>query len=317
MDSKYAQIVRAVELYYLENLTQQEIAKIMNISRPTVSRLLEEGKRLGVVTINVNTPAPIDGKLSEILRKKLKLKDVMVVDVEDVYPYSLDKVSKAAALFFTSILKPSSIIGISWGTSLKAFVDKLAPIEVSSAQVVQIVGSLGTEDSDVDGGAIVYQISKKLGCSHKIMNAPAVLSSKNVLEELKNQKIIMDTIKLAEKANIFVSSIGSLNEEKSSIQLAGYLTEEEKKVLLNKGGVGHLLTRVIDKDGNELGIFNERVLSVDLEYLRNAEWAIGISVGKIKAEAMLAATLGKYFNCIIIDKACAEEMINLMEGRDI
>ena len=49
-------LVRVAELYYEQGLNQNEVAKLLNTSRPTVSRLLDEAKDAGVVEIVVHSP---------------------------------------------------------------------------------------------------------------------------------------------------------------------------------------------------------------------------------------------------------------------
>ncbi|MFR1150587.1 MAG: MarR family transcriptional regulator [Butyricicoccus sp.] len=56
MSSRTDLLVRISELYYQQNLSQQDISKITGISRPTISRLLDEAKETGVVEIIVHSP---------------------------------------------------------------------------------------------------------------------------------------------------------------------------------------------------------------------------------------------------------------------
>ena len=51
----------AARLYYLEDATQAEIAARLGVSRPTVSRLLSEARRAGIVRIEVVAPMEEDG----------------------------------------------------------------------------------------------------------------------------------------------------------------------------------------------------------------------------------------------------------------
>ena len=66
-----ALVYRVAKSYYLDNLSQIEIAKRENISRSTVSRLLERARDSGVVCIEIKTPS--DFALSET-EDKLKTK---------------------------------------------------------------------------------------------------------------------------------------------------------------------------------------------------------------------------------------------------
>ena len=49
-----AQMLRAAQLYYYDNLTQGAIADRLSCTRWTVGRLLEEARESGIVTISVN-----------------------------------------------------------------------------------------------------------------------------------------------------------------------------------------------------------------------------------------------------------------------
>ena len=53
-------LVRVAELYYEQGLNQNEVAKLLNVSRPTVSRLLDEAKEAGVVEIVIHSPVRKD-----------------------------------------------------------------------------------------------------------------------------------------------------------------------------------------------------------------------------------------------------------------
>lgn len=313
MDQKYAQIIRAAELYYQRNLTQQKISEMMGVSRPTVSRLLEEAKKQGLVEIKVHTPVSLDSQLSETLRKKLNLKDVLVADIEDMDPeISLSKVAEVASLYFSSILKADSIIGISWGRTIKAFVDALDEVSFPESTVMQIVGGLGGGNPEIDGQELAFKMARKLSCAYHYIHAPAILSNSEIVRELMEQKPIKELLFKAESANIYLSAIGSFEEEESSIQRSGYLDVAEKESLCQLGAVGHLLAHPIDENGEEISLFHERILSIPLVQLQNAEWSIGIAATSIKARALLAAIKGRYFNVIIVDKGCAKELLRLL-----
>lgn len=45
--------MKIVTMYYKQALTQAEIAKKMNISRPVVSKILQQAKEEGIVTIAI------------------------------------------------------------------------------------------------------------------------------------------------------------------------------------------------------------------------------------------------------------------------
>ena len=56
MSTKESLLIRAAELYYQQGLSQQRIAELFGVSRPTVSRLLDEARACGIVEIRVHAP---------------------------------------------------------------------------------------------------------------------------------------------------------------------------------------------------------------------------------------------------------------------
>ena len=47
-------MVKVCDLYYNQNISQQQIAKSLNLSRPTVSRLLSSAREQGIVQLSIS-----------------------------------------------------------------------------------------------------------------------------------------------------------------------------------------------------------------------------------------------------------------------
>ncbi|TLF53203.1 MarR family transcriptional regulator, partial [Nonomuraea sp. KC401] len=70
----------AAQQYYMEDATQGDIAKRLGVSRATVSRLLTEARRQGIVEIKVHRPASMeDGPLAAEVARALDLERVFIV----------------------------------------------------------------------------------------------------------------------------------------------------------------------------------------------------------------------------------------------
>lgn len=65
--------IEAARLYYQSDYSQQQIAEQLNISRPTVSRLLQYAKEKGYVQIRVMDPFEDLDALGSILEEKYGL----------------------------------------------------------------------------------------------------------------------------------------------------------------------------------------------------------------------------------------------------
>ena len=93
--------------------------------------------------------------------------------------------------------------------------------------------------------------------------------------------------------------------------LSLYRFRKRLKLAKEYGAVGHVLARLMDKDGNEVTFPNHYPIAAPLEALREADWSIGIVASKKKALATLAAIKGGYINCLIADESLALELLKL------
>ena len=75
MNNHESLLVHVAQLYYQQNLNQSEISKIVGLSRPTVSRMLEEAREVGIVEIIVHDPIRKNHDLSARLRDQLGLRE--------------------------------------------------------------------------------------------------------------------------------------------------------------------------------------------------------------------------------------------------
>ena len=69
LSAKEVQALDAAKLYYA-GLSQQEVARRLHVSRPTVSKLLAYARRRGFVRIEIHDPREQDPMLLDTLRER-------------------------------------------------------------------------------------------------------------------------------------------------------------------------------------------------------------------------------------------------------
>src|ERR1700688_3594952 len=72
--------------YYKDELTQDEIAKRLSVSRASVGRMLDRARRVGLVTINLNADHLDAFEVSSELRRTFNLTEALVVPDHDKEP---------------------------------------------------------------------------------------------------------------------------------------------------------------------------------------------------------------------------------------
>ena len=70
------------KLYYEQGLTQQIIAERLHLSRPKVSRLLQQAVDVGIVQIMVLSPPGIHAGLEQQLEERFGLQEAVIVEVD-------------------------------------------------------------------------------------------------------------------------------------------------------------------------------------------------------------------------------------------
>ena len=320
LNSKESMMIRAAEYYYEKQYSQSEIARILECSRSTVSRLITEAIESGIVQINIRRPVEKMQTLADDIKETFKLKEVIVVSGGNSSEQAFFNVSYATVELLTQILHDNMIIGISWGVTLSYLVQELSEhtFKYKGIEVIQLMGGLGFGDPAIDGPELAQKMAASLGGTYRYIQAPALLKTPELASHIMEERYILETLKRAEQAEVIISSVGSLMDNLSSMERSGYINKEDRAEYQAHGAIGHSLARLIDENGKEIDhIFNKRIVGVPLDLMQKVKWSIGIGANPLKANVFLAAIKGKQFNALVIDDGTAREILRLMDGETL
>ena len=140
------------DFYFNEGLTQQEIAERVNMSRPSISRLLLEARENKIVEIKINRPIPTAPTLEIELCERFGLESAHILESgisteEDVFR----NLGRLGAEVLNKHLQDDMILGLSWGTTVHVVVQELRPRRLPNVKVVQLIGGVGAPYSSIDG----------------------------------------------------------------------------------------------------------------------------------------------------------------------
>ncbi len=316
-NSRSEKIVQAAELFYEQRVSQIEIAKFLECSRSTVSRLLAEAVETGIVKIIIKRPVEKIPSLAERIKNHFGLREVIVVNAGLNKEQAYHNVGYATAEFLSKIIHPRIIIGISWGVTLSYVVKELDEFsfDAKGIEVVQLMGGLGSRDPAIDGPELARKMAECLGGTYRYIQAPAVLDTPEIAQHLMKEVNIQEVMNRAKQSEIVITSVGSLKDNLSSIERSGFIKKEEMAYYRSKGAIGHSMARLIDENGVQIDHpYNHRVVGVPFDVLQNAKWSIGIAASPLKANVILAAIKGKLYNALVIDDGTAKELIRITSG---
>lgn len=317
MQDKEPLLIRVSELYYEQGMSQQGVAQLLGLSRPTVSRLLEEARSRGVVEIVVHAPLRKEPKLSAQLRQQLGLRDAVVVSGRYDYDRALRRCAQAAAEVFGAVLENGMTVGISWGRALRAFCGVLPERKHTfNINVVQMIGCLGTGNPQLDGLELSLTLAKKLNGTFRNVYAPVYVDSELVQSYLLKEPSVELAIRQANQADIVLTGVGSLWDPEGSLYHAGYFDAKDRDCLTAAGAVAVIQGRLLDRQGQEVAIPGRYVVGCQLEAIRRAPWCIGMNAGAGRGVETLAALRSGCINVLVVDEPLAEELLQLNKSTE-
>jgi deoxyribonucleoside regulator len=312
------EMVRIAKMYYELKMTQVEIAEKENLSRPTVSRILDAAVKEGIISFVINYPLESISSVADELQESFSLRNVFVIPayVSDIN-LILNDVSKVLTSYLAEQVTEGDIIGISWGNTLSYVASNLMSMNKKDVMVVQLNGGVSTTSFSTGATSILEQFSKALPAKPYTLSVPAIVDSSDIASSIIQDSSIKEVLAIGRKSNIAVFGIGKVSYE-SVLYTAGYFTEASYKELLDKGAIGDVCSRFYNLKGEVVDHhLNNRTISLQLDELKQKDRAIAIACGEDKAPAILGALNGKYINTLFTDELTAKAILTLhkkMEG---
>jgi DNA-binding transcriptional regulator LsrR (DeoR family) len=302
------------DFYFNEGLSQQEIAERVNMSRPSISRLLLEARENKIVEIKINRPIPTAPTLEIELGERFGLESAHILESgisteEDVFR----NLGRLGAEVLNKHLQDDMILGLSWGTTVHVVVQELRPRRLPNVKVVQLIGGVGAPYSSIDGPEQVRRSSEMLGAQHYYLNAPMLVDSPAVASALREDHSIKEVLELARQTNIALVGIGSIIPEISTQFHSGYITYENLRELSRVGAIGAICTSFFSITGEHITASwcDDCSISISWEELIEVPLLIGVAGGKRKAPAILGAVRSGVVDVLVTDDATAQEIIRL------
>ena len=300
-EQTYALATKAAWYYYMEDSTQAQIAEVMGVSRAKVIRLLEEARAQGIVQFSFRKNDSQRVSAEQLLIDRFGLKDAFVVPTPLDSSAINQSIAQGAAHYVSDHLREDGYLNIGYGDTVSRMLGFLAKNREESLNVVSLTGGVSYYLPSV--GTTAYSMHLFLTPS------PLVVSSRQVRDALLDEKSLQDVSTMTEYADMSVVGIGAAVEG-ATVLRNGILNEGELTVLKMQGAVGDVLNHFMDKDGNLIQTeIEDRVISTDLDKLRQLKNVVGVAGGKDKVTAIKAVLNGGYLNVLITDSGTAAELL--------
>jgi DNA-binding transcriptional regulator LsrR (DeoR family) len=313
------QIHTVLVLHFVDGMKQSDIALAMNLSPSKVNRLIAQGRKLGMVRIEIESPFQRLVDLEKRLIEAAGLASAVVAPTVPGSPETtFQQVGRAAANQLLETLRDGDVIAITGGKAVSAVVENLLPERAFDVTVVPLTGGVqGKHYTDVNH--LATRLADRLGGKTMLIHAPLFAESREQRDMLMDIASIREVFDLARKAAIALVGIGSIQTASSSYYDLHPLPNPDRNLLARSGAAGEFLAHLIRDDGSIADYpLNLRLVALEPEELSNCRRTIGVAAGPEKVRPIHAALAGRYLDSLVLDEETALAVLETIGGlRDV
>lgn len=306
--------LRAAQLYYLQDLTMEAIARELAISRSTVSRLLSMARRTGLVNIEINAGGAMAPALVRELEHVFGIK-VHVVPTDGALADAevLERVAAHAAHVLNTLVSSGMTVGVAWGSTMQALSLALARKPTHDTVVVQLNGAANPQTT---GLTYASEILQRFGATYTArieqFPVPAFFDEASTREAMWREGSVRRVLDVQQGMGLAVFSLGATEAAvPSQVYRGGYLSAAESTALHGHGVVGDVATVFFDGSGSDEGIeINSRATGPTLAELRKVPRRLCVISGTGKLRALRGALAGNLITDLVLDEGTALRLLN-------
>lgn len=294
---------RAATAYYLHDQNQGQVAEALGVSRPTVSRLLSEARRRGIVEIRVHRPDDEDvSSLEQACADILGIDRVYVVPSSGVGSIGAQMAPGVNRALEATGLEPGDALLISSGRTLYEVGQQALP-SCPGVLVAPTVGGLEEPEPWWQTNEITRLFAERLSGHPVYLYAPA-LPSPLLSESLKVEPSFRRITHMWETAKAALVGVGAPPLLRS--RRAAFFPSDEAALTAS---VGDVCSRFFDASGKAVSYDGaDRVVAISAESLRRIPAAIAVAGGRDKVDSIRAGARGGYFNQLVTDGTTAQRL---------
>jgi DNA-binding transcriptional regulator LsrR (DeoR family) len=304
-------LTRVSILYYHEGLNQEEITKKTGISRPQISRMLAEARKVGIVRISIADPYENERRYEDLLIEKFNLAGAVIINTFETASEN-EELGMATANLLLSLLQDNTVIGIGAGTTLTYVGRYIKKQPWKNIEIVPLVGGWGSDGTSATWQANinVTVLAKSLACRYWQLNAPAFVSSREIRDALIKEKGISNVLSMAKKVMIALVGVGQVDKD-ATIMKTGFLDKENMAELYQKGAMASICNSFVDKEGKIIHYSAfDRMIGLSVEDLRGIPKVIACAAGTNKVDAIYSVLRGNWINYLVTSVETAEGLLN-------
>jgi len=311
-------LLRVAWYYYKDELTQDEIARRLSVSRASVGRLLDRARKVGLVSISLNTEYLDAFELSGELCQTFSLAEALVVPDHEKEPadhHTLNaRIGLGGAQFMSTHLRPGGSLGVGWGETVSRVIAATNFGAVGPVHMITLTGGVeGYLQTILSSKGEVTAESSEVTAT--VIPSPIMASTPSLAAALRDEPTIQQVLKQACDVGHALVGVGTPAADATIVHM-GYLNPADVRGLRERGVVGDILGQFFDADGNVVDLpIHDRRIGIELSDLVHIPKVVGVAGGLHKAEAILGALHGGFLDVLVTNELVAIRLLELERRR--
>ncbi|HSV74651.1 MAG TPA: sugar-binding transcriptional regulator [Chthonomonadales bacterium] len=307
---------RAAVLYYLEDVTQAEVATHLGLSRVKVGRLLKRARAEGIVEIRVHAPPAITERLEQEVARRFGLRHALLAADHGDADVQRDLVAQRVADLLIHILRDHMTVAVGMGRNVSAVAGAIRDAPARRCAFVPAIGGSPAVARSVDPADICRRLAERFSGDALALFAPAYAETPQVREAFLLHEDVRSALERAASADIAVVGVGDA-EDGSAVVRMGCFSQHDMQRMRRSGAVGDILGFFFGLDGNPVAEgMADRVISVGAEAMSRIGCTVAVVSEAGKARAILGALRTGVVDVLATSVANAREVLNLAGACD-
>ena len=296
--------------YYVNEMTQAEVARQMGVTRLRVNQAIQRAKTLGFVKIQIESPFLPRIEMQEQLKEVLGLKRAVVgAATEADYDFHKPVGAALAALLEERLASGAwRSLGVSWGLTLDAAIRKLKRQTHPDLEVVSILGGTA-KGSTLNSFGIASGFANVLGASFTVLTAPIYLSEGIDRDLFLSQYSLREHFEKFKTLDAVLLTCSNVSE-KSFLVEHGLPQELTPEALIEAGAIGDVLGQFLDREGRSVSQdVDKRSVGMPLDQVVDVPEKILAAAGPHKVDIIRAACKRLLVDTLVTDDVTARLLL--------
>ncbi len=305
-------LAKVAAMYYERDMTQNDIAAALELSRVKIHRLLKEARESQVVRILIDWPIKRSSDLEARLVHRFGLERALALQSGATDAALLRRqIAQMAARYLESVLDDGAALSICFGSTTYEVISAIRPDFQADVKVMQATGSLSHALKEFDSSALTRQLAQKLGGEALYLSSPLLADNAEAAAVIREQAVVDQALEQVRRADIALVGIGDLDPATSGFVRAGVAGSGQLRSYRARGAIGDMAWQIFDQGGQPFPCkLNQRIIGITLDELRAVPQTVAVAVGLNKAAAIAGALKSGAINVLCTDEATAARILD-------